>query len=609
MTDEFELLVAPLRTDLLAHCYRLTGARSDAEDALQEALVRAWRAFDKFAGRSTLRTWLYKIATNACLDLLESRRARTLPEIVASRAADEPADEPVWLEPFPQPDAAYASREAVGLAFVVALQVLPPRQRATLILREVVGLSAEETATALDTSVAAVNSALQRARAVLDAQPRAKPASTGGEVGKLLGEYLRRWESGDAAGLVALLCEDATLSMPPLPMSAMGPQAIAAMLDSLVFARGPTRLVACTANGCPAFGVYANGAFVALSVIGVDGDRIASIHSFLDAEPTLFGLPRVLDRDAVPLAPGVELGRYRLEQVLGSGGMGEVWRATDRELDRAVALKVLRADLANDEQASARLVREARALAKLRHPNVVTVFDAPIIDGRRLVIMELVDGESLGHWASTHGADEIVDAMLAAGQGLAAAHAAGLVHRDFKPDNVLVARDGRVLVADFGLARAARDSGQPPASHAPAGVDAGNATIRETPSARRGPELRAGVTSPTATQLDEVTRDGAILGTPSYMAPEQLLGEEADARTDQFAFCLSMWELVAGERPFDPGDLIVFAVGEKVEPRHAERLSNWLRGTLERGLAREREARWSSMDALLQALVTARSAR
>jgi RNA polymerase sigma-70 factor (ECF subfamily) len=607
MTDEFELLVAPLRGELLTHCYRLTGARSDAEDALQDALVRAWRAFDKFAGRSTLRTWLYKIATNACIDLLASRRARTLPERVASRTADESTDEPVWLEPYPQPDAAYASREAIGLAFVVALQVLPPRQRATLILRDVVGLSAEETATALDTSVAAVNSALQRARAVLDEQPRAKPASTSGAVGKLLGEYLRRWESGDAAGLVALLCEDATLSMPPLPMSATGPQAIAAMLASLVFSHGPTRLVACTANGSPAFGVYANGAFVALSVLDVDGDRVASIRSFLDADPTLFGLPRVLDRDAVPLAPGAVLGRYCLDCVLGSGGMGEVWRATDLELGRAVALKVLRADLADDEQAAARLVREARALAMLRHPNVVTVFDAPVVDGRRLIIMEIVDGESLGRWASTRGEHEIVDAMLAAGRGLAAAHAAGLVHRDFKPDNVLVARDGRVLVVDFGIARTV--SNERPAPCLPAAMEEGTATVRDAPSARRGHESLARGSGPVAPGRDELTREGTVLGTPSYMAPEQLCAEEADARTDQFAFCISMWELLAGARPFDPGDLTVFAAGEHVELRHGERLPSWLRDALVRGLSHDRAARWPSMDALLDVLAAARPAR
>ena len=287
MIDSFETQVAPFRTELLAHCYRMTGALSDAEDALQEAFVRAWRALESFKGNSTLRTWLYRITTNTCLDLLADRRARTMPERHGPPGQTETTDDPPWLEPFPdallgdRPDDALATREAVRLAFIVSLQVLPPRQRATLILREVVGMSAEETAMTLDTSVAAINSALQRAREALESQPRAKPGPVGKAVAELLGRYLAAWEAGDASQLIALLRSDAIFSMPPLPLWVQGPQPIADLITQLIFSRGALKMVPCRANGSPAFAVYQNDELAAVSVLDLDGDSIAAIHSFL----------------------------------------------------------------------------------------------------------------------------------------------------------------------------------------------------------------------------------------------------------------------------------------------------------------------------------------
>ncbi|HEU0032167.1 MAG TPA: RNA polymerase subunit sigma-70 [Kofleriaceae bacterium] len=309
---EFAREIAPYRAELLAHCYRLIGSRSDAEDALQNALVRAWKGFAGFEGRSSLRTWLYRITTHACLDLIGERRARTLPERVVPSGQDAPFDAD-WLEPLPDgeldahraPDAVYASREAVRLAFVVALQVLPPRQRAALILRDVVGLSAEETAATLDLSVAATNSALQRARATLESQPRAKPTPTlPGVLAELLGRYVRAWETGDTNGLIALLRSDAIFSMPPLPLWARGPAEVAAILEHLVWPMGPVRLVPCAANGSPAFGVYqrrGDAAFelTGISVVEIEGDAIAQVHTFLGHDGAPFGLAAQLLRESV----------------------------------------------------------------------------------------------------------------------------------------------------------------------------------------------------------------------------------------------------------------------------------------------------------------------
>src|SRR5689334_11884963 len=257
--------------------------------------------------------------------------------------------------------------------------------------------------------------------------------------------------------------------------------------------------------------------------------------------------------------------------------MGEVWAAHDPDLDRRIALKVLNRALAGDDDAQARLQREGRAMAKLRHPNVITVHDALFRAGRGLIAMELIDGESLATWLiRRRSVDEIMTVMLAAGRGLAAAHHAGMVHRDFKPHNVLVDRDGRVLVTDFGLARASGDT-VPPAGGSGSGsgsgsepepepdpkavtpwaaVDAGAETVDRAQvetaatgiSPPPGPAKSANVIS--GDLGTPLTQTGALLGTPAYMAPEQLAGRPADARADQFAFCVTAWEAFAGERPF-----------------------------------------------------------
>jgi predicted Ser/Thr protein kinase len=317
------------------------------------------------------------------------------------------------------------------------------------------------------------------------------------------------------------------------------------------------------------------------------------------------------------MKPGDQLGKYRLERELGAGGMGAVWLAHDTELDRKVALKVLRPALAGDDTAQARLLREARAMAKLRHPNVITVFDAETIAGRDLVAMELVDGANMAAWlASERTEDEIVATVIAAGRGLAAAHAAGMVHRDFKPHNVLVEKGGRVLVTDFGLARA--DGGSDALAETAAGSPlpttplALEATVSSSPSGLEataadpsGPAStsNAKTTSGRGSLDSDLTRTGTLLGTPAYMAPEQLRGAPADARADQFAFCVTAWEALAGKRPFPGEDLAAIATAiDRGEPAFADRVPRRFRPLLVRGLAKDPKTRWPSMDPLLDAL-------
>jgi len=297
---EFEQRVAPYRRELLAHCYRMTGALSDAEDALQDALVRAWRGLAGFEGRSSLRSWLYRIATNACLDLIAERRGRALPNLVAPAGAPDapvvPAPEATWLEPFPdalieddpesRPDAIYARREATRLAFVAALQQLPARQRAVLILRDVVALSADETAVALDVTVATANSLLQRARAALPAMPAREAVSP-----ELLARYLRAWEAGDPDALIAVLRSDAIATMPPAALWLTGTDAICAFMIARVWSRGPLRLVPYAANDAPAFAVYeGSGALASLTVLETAGDLVTAMHSFMAPPAARYGL-------------------------------------------------------------------------------------------------------------------------------------------------------------------------------------------------------------------------------------------------------------------------------------------------------------------------------
>src|SRR5712664_901982 len=278
----FQRLTDRYRSELLVHCYRMLGSFHDAEDALQETLLRAWRGLESFQGRSALRPWLYRIATNACLDVIASRRRRALPNATgpAAGAGDSlpgPVMEPLWIEPLPDnlidlrptvnPEAHYDARESVTLAFLATLQTLPGRQRAALILRDVLGWRASEVAGLLETSVAAVNSALRRARVSMKGyeadrkSSRAAPAGTE-QTAALLSRYVEAWQAADAAGLVALLREDALITMPPLPLWYQGRAAIRWFFETQLCAgeaRGRFRLVATRANGSPALGTYQQG--------------------------------------------------------------------------------------------------------------------------------------------------------------------------------------------------------------------------------------------------------------------------------------------------------------------------------------------------------------
>ena len=278
------------------------------------------------------------------------------------------------------------------------------------------------------------------------------------------------------------------------------------------------------------------------------------------------------------------IGRYAILSKLGEGGMGIVYAGFDESLDRRVAIKLLRASIGG-EGAGSRLLREAQALAKLSHPNVVHVYEVGEHDGRVYLAMEYVRGQSLRHWAkdALRSWREVLALYAQAGRGLAAAHAAGLVHRDFKPDNAIVGLDGRVRVLDFGLAR--RDRQAPVAD-----------ALAELESAPSGSDLLA---SP-------LTHDGSLIGTPAYMAAEQFLGEPTDARTDQFGFCVALWEALYGERPFGGStrmDVVAAVTSGRIrEPPRGSRVPSWVRAALVRGLAPVSAERWPSMDALLAAL-------
>ncbi|HTX90699.1 MAG TPA: RNA polymerase subunit sigma-70 [Anaerolineales bacterium] len=322
----FELLVQPYQHELVVHCYRILGSFEDAEDMLQETLIRAWRHLDSFEGRASLRAWLYKIATNACLDGLEARRRRGLSTELYGRGdphapLPHPLKDARWVEPLPEalvdrqpdiyPEARYEVRESITLAFVAALQYLPGRQRAVLLLRDVLGWTAAETADILDMTLAGANSALQRARASLKGRwdrraERRSAALDDQQLASLLTRYVAAWESADAAALIAVLREDIALTMPPFPVWFEGKADVGSFLEGFLFKSADPfrlRLVATRANGAPAFAVYQQdpaGVFraAALHVLSLADGLVAGIDDFLCFDDRLFsrfGLPSILD--------------------------------------------------------------------------------------------------------------------------------------------------------------------------------------------------------------------------------------------------------------------------------------------------------------------------
>jgi RNA polymerase sigma-70 factor, ECF subfamily len=322
----FGHLVEPYRSDLHAHCYRMLGSLHDAEDALQDTMLRAWRGLPKVESPATLRAWLYRIATNVCLDLIGRRPKRVLPidygpARTGSQEPREPLADEFWIEPYPDerigledgyfsPDARYERREAVELAFIAALQHLPPRQRAVLILREVLGFSAKEVAESLETTVPSVNSALQRARkAVEERLPDSSQQQTMRSLGdqrvrELVQRFMDAFEVGDVEAITAMLTEDATFAMPPYPSWCEGREAIA---DSWLMPGGPPprlRYVPCRSNGQIALGTYAldaeSGAYlpIALDVLGLRGGMVANVVAFRSPEAFgSFGLPSLIPAD------------------------------------------------------------------------------------------------------------------------------------------------------------------------------------------------------------------------------------------------------------------------------------------------------------------------
>ncbi|HVR61702.1 MAG TPA: serine/threonine-protein kinase [Polyangia bacterium] len=324
----------------------------------------------------------------------------------------------------------------------------------------------------------------------------------------------------------------------------------------------------------------------------------------------------------VGLARGAAIGRYIVLEMVGKGGMGEVYAAYDPELDRKIAIKLLRQRLEparNGEDAQTRLMREAQAIAKLSHPNVIVVYDVGTFAGRVFIAMEFVDGHTVSYWmhAEPRSWADTLKVFIAAGHGLAAAHEKQMIHRDFKPDNVMVRNDGQVRVMDFGLARLSGSEKTPEGALAPPPghphrvappaasdlVDQDLESTRELRTSATQLPQRPDTTTPLAANL---TRTGSMLGTPAYMAPEQFLGRAIDARTDQFSFCVALYEALFERRPF-AGDTLFGLTANVVQgvltPRPSQTLvPDWLEKALLRGLSVAPDDRWPSMDALLTEL-------
>jgi RNA polymerase sigma-70 factor (TIGR02960 family) len=315
----FGQLVEPHQRELMVHCYRMLGSAQDAEDALQETMLAAWRGFAGFEGRSSVRTWLYRVATSRCLNALRSGSRRPLAAAAPSANTPEPTrlGEVLWLEPLPDsalegladtapgPEAQYEASEAISLAFVTALQLLPPRQRAVLILRDVLGYPAREAAELLDVTEESVTSALKRARAAIQdrlaataGQPTA-PAPGSAEEQDLVDRFTRAFEAGDVDGIVALMTEDAWLRMPPLPLEYQGRE-LARRFFTAIWGGRSYRLVPTRANGQPAFGLYVHdpqaGVHRAVGLLAATlaGQQISELTRFETSVLPRFGLPRIL---------------------------------------------------------------------------------------------------------------------------------------------------------------------------------------------------------------------------------------------------------------------------------------------------------------------------
>lgn len=330
--DEFSRLTEPYRWELQVHSYRILGSLQEAEDLVQETFLRAWRRLDTFEGRSSLRAWLYKIATNACLDALDRRKSRrTLPSTKIPAAdphaqISPPSSDPIWLEPYPDewlvdsaagPEARYLASESISLAFLAALQGLPPRQRAVLILKDVLGWPAKDVSEMTGLTTSAVNSALHRARVTLSKKyhrhgmEKVARSQVDMQTQALLDQYVQAWERADVDGLVALLTKEAVFSMPPSPSWYAGRAAIRTFIAATVFADhgmfpgdaiGRWRLLPTFANNQPAYAIYQKnetGEYQAfgIHVLDFQAGRIAEVVSFIDPTlPERFNLPSTLKK-------------------------------------------------------------------------------------------------------------------------------------------------------------------------------------------------------------------------------------------------------------------------------------------------------------------------